>query len=68
MLFAVHFTSLSMFRFLASFFQTMVATMTGGSFALLFLMLFSGFVIQKREINLPVSPVHLEKNQLNKQI
>ncbi|KAM1490305.1 pleiotropic drug resistance protein 3-like [Malus sylvestris] len=55
MLFAVHFTSLSMFRFLASFFQTMVATMTAGSFALLFLMLFSGFVIQK-----PSMPIWLE--------
>ncbi|KAM1576824.1 hypothetical protein ACFX15_032561 [Malus domestica] len=55
MFFAVHFTSLSMFRFLASFFQTMVATMTAGSFALLFLMLFSGFVIQK-----PSMPVWLE--------
>lgn len=39
-----------MFRFLASFFQTMAATMTAGSFAILFLLLFSGFVIQKRKI------------------
>ncbi|ONI04160.1 hypothetical protein PRUPE_6G306100 [Prunus persica] len=55
LLFAVHLTSLSMFRFLASFFQTMVATMTAGSFAILFLLLFSGFVIQK-----PSMPAWLE--------
>ncbi|KAK9920066.1 hypothetical protein M0R45_028629 [Rubus argutus] len=47
LLFAVHLTSISMFRFLASFFQTMVATMTAGSFAILFLLLFSGFIIKK---------------------
>ncbi|KAF4389693.1 hypothetical protein F8388_009826 [Cannabis sativa] len=45
MLFAVHLASLSMFRFLASFFQTMVATMTAGSFTILFVLLFAGFVI-----------------------
>ncbi|KAH0995007.1 hypothetical protein GBA52_018871 [Prunus armeniaca] len=39
----------------ASFFQTMVATMTAGSFAILFLLLFSGFVIQK-----PSMPAWLE--------
>ncbi|XP_050382974.1 pleiotropic drug resistance protein 3-like [Argentina anserina] len=47
LLFAVHLTSISMFRFLASFFQTIVATMTAGSFAILFLLLFSGFIIKK---------------------
>ncbi|KAH7542900.1 hypothetical protein FEM48_Zijuj02G0124200 [Ziziphus jujuba var. spinosa] len=45
LLFAVHLASLSMFRFLASFFQTMNATMTAGSFGILLVLLFGGFII-----------------------
>ncbi|PIA60791.1 hypothetical protein AQUCO_00300364v1 [Aquilegia coerulea] len=45
LLFAVHLMSTSMFRFLASVYQTAVASTTAGGFALLFLMLFGGFVI-----------------------
>ncbi|KAH9676826.1 ABC transporter G family member 37 [Citrus sinensis] len=40
LLFAVHFTSISMFRFVASVFQTVVAAMTAGSFAILLVLLF----------------------------
>ncbi|XP_038702837.1 pleiotropic drug resistance protein 3-like isoform X2 [Tripterygium wilfordii] len=47
LLFAVHFTSISMFRFLAAIFQTSVVAMTAGSFAILLLLLFGGFVITK---------------------
>ncbi|KAK3229047.1 hypothetical protein Dsin_000928 [Dipteronia sinensis] len=49
LLFAVHFTSVSMFRFLASVFQTMVMSMAAGSFSILFVLLFGGFVITKRK-------------------
>lgn len=49
LLFAVHLASLSIFRFLASVFQTMNAAMTAGSFGLLFMFLFGGFVITKRK-------------------
>ncbi|XP_050273497.1 pleiotropic drug resistance protein 3-like [Quercus robur] len=45
LLFAVHLSSLSMFRFLASVFQTNNASMTAGSFAILILLVFSGFII-----------------------
>ncbi|PIA34579.1 hypothetical protein AQUCO_03700102v1 [Aquilegia coerulea] len=45
LLFAVHLMSTSMFRFLASVYQTAVASTTAGGFALLFLLLFGGFVI-----------------------
>ncbi|KAF8034804.1 hypothetical protein BT93_C0965 [Corymbia citriodora subsp. variegata] len=45
LLFSVHLSSISMFRFLASIFQTMVASTTAGSFAILILMLFGGFII-----------------------
>ncbi|KAJ4721742.1 Pleiotropic drug resistance ABC transporter [Melia azedarach] len=55
LLFAVHFTSISMFRFLASVFQNMVAAMTAGSFAILLVLLFGGFVITK-----PAMPVWLK--------
>ncbi|KAF5202221.1 Abc transporter g family member, partial [Thalictrum thalictroides] len=44
-LFGVHLMSTSMFRFLASVYQTAVASITAGGFALLFLLLFGGFVI-----------------------
>ncbi|GLT62435.1 hypothetical protein SLA2020_350740 [Shorea laevis] len=47
LLFAMHLSSISMFRFLASVFQTNNASMTAASFALLFLLLFGGFVINK---------------------
>ncbi|KAK0591339.1 hypothetical protein LWI29_000215 [Acer saccharum] len=55
LLFAVHFTSVSMFRFLASVFQTMVMSMAAGSFSILFVLLFGGFVITK-----PSMPVWLK--------
>ncbi|KAL5769502.1 hypothetical protein ACOSP7_013656 [Xanthoceras sorbifolium] len=45
LLFAVHLTSISMFRFVASAFQTVVASMTAGSFAILLVLLFGGFMI-----------------------
>ncbi|KAI3445474.1 hypothetical protein Pfo_002139 [Paulownia fortunei] len=46
--FAVHFTSVSLFRFLASIAQTMVATATtAGSLTLICVCLFGGFVIPK---------------------
>ncbi|KAL5539968.1 hypothetical protein UlMin_042730 [Ulmus minor] len=45
LLFAVHLSSLSMYRFLASIFQTMDATMTAGTFAILILLIFGGFII-----------------------
>lgn len=47
--FAMHMASLSMFRFLASAFRTMVACTTAGSFAILIVMLFGGFIIPRRE-------------------
>ncbi|PKI53076.1 hypothetical protein CRG98_026537 [Punica granatum] len=47
LLFALHLASISMFRFLASVFQTVTASTTAGSFGILFLFLFSGFVITK---------------------
>ncbi|XVF41711.1 hypothetical protein PTKIN_Ptkin01aG0301900 [Pterospermum kingtungense] len=55
LLFAVHLASISMFRFLASFFQTAVASMTAGSFAILFVFLFGGFIITH-----PTMPVWLK--------
>ncbi|CAI9770200.1 unnamed protein product [Fraxinus pennsylvanica] len=45
--FAVHLTSISLFRFLASVGRTMVASATAGSLALIFVCIFSGFVIPK---------------------
>ncbi|XP_071697291.1 pleiotropic drug resistance protein 3-like isoform X2 [Rutidosis leptorrhynchoides] len=45
LLFAAHFTSVSMFRFLASVFQTIVAVTTAGSISILFLLVFGGFII-----------------------
>ncbi|KAK9291868.1 hypothetical protein L1049_019818 [Liquidambar formosana] len=45
LLFAVHLTSVSMFRFLASFFQTVAASTTAGSLSILLVLLFSGFII-----------------------
>ncbi|XP_023521239.1 pleiotropic drug resistance protein 3-like [Cucurbita pepo subsp. pepo] len=45
LLFAVHLTSLSMYRLIASIFQTQVASMTVGGFAILLVLLFGGFII-----------------------
>ncbi|MFS7986455.1 putative ABC-type sulfate transporter [Helianthus anomalus] len=45
LLFGIHFTSVSMFRFLASVFQTLVASTTASSISVLFLLTFGGFVI-----------------------
>ncbi|MFS7986495.1 putative ABC transporter, AAA+ ATPase domain, ABC-2 type transporter [Helianthus anomalus] len=45
LLFAAHFTSLSLFRFLASVFQTVVASTTAGSISILFLLTFGGFIL-----------------------
>ncbi|KAI8027821.1 Pleiotropic drug resistance protein 3 [Camellia lanceoleosa] len=45
--FAVHLAAPSMFRFLASIFRTVVASNTAGSMLILFVFLFSGFLIPK---------------------
>ncbi|KAK3005004.1 hypothetical protein RJ639_016121, partial [Escallonia herrerae] len=45
LLFAVHLTSISTFRFVASAFQTEVASITAASLWLMFLLLFGGFII-----------------------
>lgn len=50
--FAVHLSSVSMFRFLASAFRTMVASATAGSFAILLVLLFGGFIIPQRKATL----------------
>ncbi|KAG6731444.1 hypothetical protein I3842_01G129400 [Carya illinoinensis] len=47
LLLTVHLTSISMFRFIASLFQTVVASMTAGSLSIIFVLLFGGFVIPK---------------------
>ncbi|KAJ0014149.1 hypothetical protein Pint_21125 [Pistacia integerrima] len=46
LLFAVHFTSLSMFQFLASVCQTVTAATIAGCFALLLVTIFGGFIIK----------------------
>jgi ABC-type multidrug transport system permease subunit len=51
LLFLVHLTSTSMFRFVASVFQTVVASTAAGSLAILVALVFGGFVIAKREIS-----------------
>lgn len=38
-----------MFRFVASLFQTLVASMTAGGLSIMFVLLFGGFVIPKRK-------------------
>ncbi|KAL8205881.1 hypothetical protein R6Q57_009432 [Mikania cordata] len=43
--FAMHFMSVSMFRFFASVFRTLVASTTVGSISLLFLLSFGGFIL-----------------------
>lgn len=45
LLFCVHFTSISMFRFLAALFQTIVASTLAAVFLILFVFIFSGFII-----------------------
>ncbi|KAM7272585.1 hypothetical protein ACFE04_027248 [Oxalis oulophora] len=45
LLLGVHLSSMSMFRFVAAFFQTVVASTTAGTFAIIVVMLFGGFVI-----------------------
>ncbi|KAL8061438.1 hypothetical protein ABFX02_02G086500 [Erythranthe guttata] len=54
-IFAAHMASISMFRFLASVFTTVVAATTAGSLAMLFILLFSGFLIPR-----PSMPVWLK--------
>ncbi|XP_010313833.1 pleiotropic drug resistance protein 3 isoform X3 [Solanum lycopersicum] len=55
LLFAVHMTSISMFRFLASVCRTVVASTAAGSLSILFVFLFSGFIIPR-----PSMPVWLK--------
>ncbi|KAI3509212.1 hypothetical protein L1887_24319 [Cichorium endivia] len=45
LLFGMHFMSTSMFRFLASFFQNVVASTTVGGISILFLLAFGGFIL-----------------------
>ncbi|XP_041019937.1 pleiotropic drug resistance protein 3-like [Juglans microcarpa x Juglans regia] len=52
LLFAVHFSSLSMFCFLASVFRTNNASLAAATFAIIFIMLFGGFIIS--ESSMPV--------------
>ncbi|KAL3515879.1 hypothetical protein ACH5RR_022781 [Cinchona calisaya] len=49
-LFAAHLASISMFRFLASVFRTIVASTTAGSLTILFVQLFSGFIITRSKM------------------
>ncbi|CAK9322840.1 unnamed protein product, partial [Citrullus colocynthis] len=55
LLFGVHLSALSMFRMIASIFQTNVASMTVGNFAILFALSFGGFLISH-----PSMPAWLE--------
>ncbi|XP_024196912.1 pleiotropic drug resistance protein 3 isoform X1 [Rosa chinensis] len=55
LLFAMHLTSISLFRFIASVFQTVGPSMTAGVLSILFVMLFGGFVMPK-----PYMPVWLK--------
>ncbi|CAN4108971.1 unnamed protein product [Withania somnifera] len=55
LLFAVHMTSISMFRFLASVCRTVVASTAAGSLSILFAILFSGFIIPR-----PSMPIWLK--------
>ncbi|KAI8531760.1 hypothetical protein RHMOL_Rhmol11G0160500 [Rhododendron molle] len=47
LLFTLHFAAISMFRFVASIFRTMVATFSAGFVSILAVFLFSGFIIPK---------------------
>ena len=51
-----------MFRFVASVFQTVVAAMTAGSFAIQLVLLFGGFVISKRKSIYSFSNLILESS------
>ncbi|CAK7326245.1 unnamed protein product [Dovyalis caffra] len=53
--FLVHLTSISMYRFAASVFQTVVASILAGSLIVLIVLLFGGFLIQKSSM-----PVRLQ--------
>ncbi|KAH7834726.1 hypothetical protein Vadar_019026 [Vaccinium darrowii] len=44
---SVHFAATSLFRFLASVFRTMVSSATSGSYSILYVFLFAGFVIPR---------------------
>lgn len=50
LLFAVHLSSISMFRFLASVFRTIATSMLAGSYAVFAVLLFSGFIITQRKL------------------
>ena len=67
--FAVHLASVSMFRFVASVFRTMVASATAGSFTILLVLLFGGFIIpQRKDTTLSVyssSPIKIYDYHLN---
>ncbi|KAK3441451.1 hypothetical protein EUGRSUZ_B01807, partial [Eucalyptus grandis] len=47
LLFSVHLSSISLFRFLSSIYQTVVASNLAGNVAIMILMLFGGFIIPK---------------------
>jgi len=49
LLFVIHMTSVSMFRFIASIFQTVVASVTAGTVAIVVVLLFGGFIIPRRK-------------------
>ncbi|KAK6143828.1 hypothetical protein DH2020_024176 [Rehmannia glutinosa] len=53
--FAVHFTSISLYRFIAAVFQTVVASVIAGSLSMLFMLLLSGFMIPR-----PSMPIWLK--------
>ncbi|XP_019255149.1 PREDICTED: pleiotropic drug resistance protein 3-like [Nicotiana attenuata] len=55
LLFSLHMASISMFRFVASFFRTIVSSASVGSLLITFLFLFGGFIIPK-----PSMPVWLK--------
>ncbi|KAH6803364.1 pleiotropic drug resistance 9 [Perilla frutescens var. frutescens] len=54
-LFAFHFTSISMFRFMAAVFQTMIVSTTAGSLLGVFMFVLSGFMIPR-----PSMPIWLK--------
>lgn len=61
LLFATHLTSISMFRFIASAFQTVGPSMTAGVSSILFVMLFGGFVMPKCKISISFSQGYHER-------
>ncbi|PWA80245.1 pleiotropic drug resistance protein 3 [Artemisia annua] len=50
LLFGMHFVSISMFRFIASLFQTLVASITAGSLSMLFVLSFGGFILPHKSM------------------